>query len=83
MAADIQKAGGIITAKDLASYTATSSKAITSTFRGYRVITTPPPTSGPVLLSILNILEKMNLKKEMDAASAHKYCFIFINVLGS
>eukprot|EP00842_Homolaphlyctis_polyrhiza_P005094 jgi/Hompol1/5586/HPOL_002002-RA len=49
--------GGILTHADLKAYRTDLSPAISSTYRGYTVTTTPPPTSGAVLLSSLNIIE--------------------------
>ncbi|KAL5035531.1 hypothetical protein BDV3_005431 [Batrachochytrium dendrobatidis] len=57
LVATVQRNGGIITLNDMAAYRPVQSRALEGTFRGRRVITTPPPTSGPVMLSILNILE--------------------------
>ncbi|KAI8873664.1 gamma-glutamyltranspeptidase [Ramicandelaber brevisporus] len=53
----IRATGGILTMKDMASYEAVVRPAVTGTYRGMKIFTTPPPTSGTVLLNILNILE--------------------------
>ncbi|HEX5325127.1 MAG TPA: gamma-glutamyltransferase [Acetobacteraceae bacterium] len=51
-------AGGIITAADLAAYHATESPPLSCTYRGYVVLSTPPPSSGgTTMCEILNILE--------------------------
>ncbi|UZJ53246.1 hypothetical protein CBS101457_002566 [Exobasidium rhododendri] len=52
----IQSKGGIMTLGDLQSYKVRVSDAIEGQWKGRRVFTTPAPTSGPVLLSVLNIL---------------------------
>ena len=58
IAAAIQKGGGIITAKDLADYKVVDRRPVTGTYRGYKIISAPPPSSGgAVLIEILNILE--------------------------
>ncbi|RDV26637.1 gamma-glutamyltransferase [Alteromonas aestuariivivens] len=44
----MQQNGGLITAQDLASYEAKWRTPITHTWRGYTVITAPPPSSGGV-----------------------------------
>ena len=49
--------GGLITAKDFADYTVTEGQPLTCDYRGYRVISTPPPSSGGAsMCEILNIL---------------------------
>jgi len=63
IAASIQKGGGLITAQDLASYEVKEREAILGTYRGYQIISAPPPSSGGVaLIEILNILEGYDLK---------------------
>ena len=66
--------GGILTLKDLASYNALVQVPLLGMYRGQQVITCPPPASGAVLLSILNILE--NYEKDQvdldDELFAHR-----------
>jgi gamma-glutamyltranspeptidase/glutathione hydrolase len=63
IAAGIQKGGGIITAEDLANYEVKEREAVRGTYRGYEIISAPPPSSGGVaLVEILNILEGYNLQ---------------------
>jgi gamma-glutamyltranspeptidase / glutathione hydrolase len=62
IAAEIVKAvtaaGGVMTADDLAGYTATERTALETTYRGLRVVTMPPPSSGGVaLVETLGILD--------------------------
>lgn len=52
----VQSKGGILTLEDLKSYRVRVSDAIQGDWLGRRVFTTPAPTSGHVLLSVLNIL---------------------------
>ena len=55
--------GGLITKGDLASYRAKERKPVNGTYRGFDIISMPPPSSGGVaLIEMLNILEPMNLK---------------------
>ncbi len=64
MAASIQKHGGLITADDLAAYEVREREAIHGSYRGYEIISAPPPSSGGVaLVEILNILEGFDLEK--------------------
>ncbi len=67
LAADIQKGGGLLTEKDLASYEVKERDPLEGTYRDYTVISAPPPSSGGVaLLETLNILEGYNLKRFGD-----------------
>ena len=62
IAAAVQKNGGLITAKDMASYRVKEREPITGTYRDYTIISAPPPSSGGiVLLEALNILEGFKL----------------------
>ncbi|WP_338803700.1 gamma-glutamyltransferase [Xenorhabdus griffiniae] len=58
-----KKAGGIITAADFANYHITETTPVTCSYRGYKFISSPPPSSGGVTLcEILNIVEGYDLK---------------------
>jgi len=64
LAAAMQKGGGLITADDLAHYEVKEREAIRGSYRGYEIISAPPPSSGGVtLIEILNILEGYDLGK--------------------
>ena len=54
---------GLITLEDLAKYEAVERKPITGTYRGYEIVSMPPPSSGGVILvEMLNILEGFDLQ---------------------
>ncbi|MDX1492810.1 MAG: gamma-glutamyltransferase [Longimicrobiales bacterium] len=62
IAAEMRRGGGIITEEDLALYRARERTPITGTYRGYDVISMPPPSSGGVaIVTMLNILEAYDL----------------------
>jgi gamma-glutamyltranspeptidase / glutathione hydrolase len=62
LAAALQKGGGLITAADLAHYEVKEREPVRGTYRGYEIISAPPPSSGgTVLLESLNILEGYDL----------------------
>ncbi len=64
LAASMQKGGGLITADDLAAYEVKEREAVRGSYRGYEIISAPPPSSGgTTLIEILNILEGYNLAK--------------------
>lgn len=55
--------GGIITAEDLEKYEAIEREPIRGSYRGYEIVSMPPPSSGGVVLvEMLNILEGFDLK---------------------
>ncbi|KAG9103041.1 hypothetical protein FRC06_000368 [Ceratobasidium sp. 370] len=54
----IQQTGGIMTQEDLASYRVVQRPALEGTYRGRRIYTTHAPSSGPVLLHVLNALDR-------------------------
>jgi gamma-glutamyltranspeptidase / glutathione hydrolase len=74
LAAAIQQGGGLVTAKDLARYQVKERDPVLGTYRGYEIISAPPPSSGgTVLIETLNILEGYNLAKagSRSAESVH------------
>ncbi len=55
--------GGIITLEDLQAYEAVEREPVRGSYRGYEIISMPPPSSGGiVLVEMLNILEGFDLK---------------------
>jgi gamma-glutamyltranspeptidase/glutathione hydrolase len=58
LATDMREHGGLITEDDLAKYEAKERAPIRGSYRGYEIISMPPPSSGGVaLVEMLNILE--------------------------
>ena len=58
-----KQGGGILTAADFANYKVTETSPITCSYRGYKFVSAPPPSSGGVTLcEILNIVEGYDLK---------------------
>ncbi|PCJ27080.1 MAG: gamma-glutamyltransferase [SAR86 cluster bacterium] len=54
--------GGLITEEDLAKYEAIEREPVRGTYRGYEIVSMPPPSSGGVvLIEMLNILEGFDL----------------------
>lgn len=60
----IQSNGGILTVEDFANYHAEERTPIETYYHGRRVITGTPPTSGSVLLNMLNVVEGYTLALE-------------------
>ncbi len=72
--AAIQQGGGLLTADDLARYQVKERAPLRGTYRGYEIISAPPPSSGGiVLIETLNILEGYDLAKagSRSAESVH------------
>ena len=66
--------GGLLTMKDFADYTVTENAPLTCDYRGYHIISSPPPSSGGVsMCEILNILSgyPMNKMPVHSAKSVH------------
>src|SRR5262245_36901129 len=65
IAEDMAANGGLISKEDLASYRAKQRKPVRGTYKGYEIISMPPPSSGGVaLVEMLNILEPYDLKSK-------------------
>jgi gamma-glutamyltranspeptidase/glutathione hydrolase len=73
IADDMKRHSGLITLADLKAYVPKERVPLETTYRGYKVISMPPPSSGgAVLIEMLNILEGFDLRG-MQAASSEKY----------
>src|SRR5689334_10776946 len=63
IAADMKRHNGLITLQDLRGYVAKEREPLRGTYRGYEVVTMPPPSSGgAVLIEMLNMLEGYDLR---------------------
>ncbi|MBV8792852.1 MAG: gamma-glutamyltransferase [Pseudolabrys sp.] len=62
IAAAVRSAGGIMTADDLKNYAPVVRAPVTARYRGYDIVSMPPPSSGgTILIEMLNILEGYDL----------------------
>ena len=60
----MEKNGGMITLEDLEKYRAFEREPIRGTYRGYEIVSMPPPSSGGVVMvQMLNILEGFDLEQ--------------------
>jgi gamma-glutamyltranspeptidase/glutathione hydrolase len=67
LAASIQKGGGLITTADLAAYQVKDRAPLTGSYRGYQIVTAPPPSAGGIaMIESLNILSGYDLAKMGD-----------------
>jgi gamma-glutamyltranspeptidase/glutathione hydrolase len=85
--ATVQKTGGIMTMKDMASYEAKERKVVHGEYKGYRVHTCGSPSSGAVALSAWKIFEGFNKTDDRDVEThrmieATKFAYAQRTVLG-
>ena len=68
IAAAVQAAGGVMTVDDLKEYRAVERTPVHGTYRGYDIVSMPPPSSGGVeLVEMLDILEGYDLAHDDQA----------------
>ncbi len=73
IAADMKQNNGLITLEDLKNYQPKERTPVRGSYRGYEIISMPPPSSGGiVLLQALNVLEKYDVRS-MEHNSSKKY----------
>jgi gamma-glutamyltranspeptidase/glutathione hydrolase len=64
--------GGLTTAADFANYQIKLREPVATTYRGYKIVSFAPPSSGGVhVVQMLNILEKFDLKSLDEATRLH------------
>jgi gamma-glutamyltranspeptidase/glutathione hydrolase len=77
LADDTQHHGGLISRDDLSHYTPKERQPLRGSYRGFEIISMPPPSSGgAVLIEMLNILEGFNLKKLNPLSSDYYHLLI-------
>ena len=70
IAAEMARGGGLVDERSLAAYKPAVREPVRGTYRGYEIITMPPPSSGGVhIIQMLNILENFPVA-ELGAGSA-------------
>ena len=73
IATAMEKNGGTLTAADLAEYRVRERVPLRGSYRGYDIVTMPPPSSGGIaLLQMLAMLEPHNVRA-LGAVSADRY----------
>jgi gamma-glutamyltranspeptidase / glutathione hydrolase len=71
LAKDMREHGGLITLEDLKDYKAIERRPLTGTYRGYSIISAPPPSSGGVgILQMLGVLEGTGFEKAGAGSAA-------------
>ena len=70
----MQKNGGIITKEDLLKYHPVERKPVIGNYRGFEVISMPPPSSGGIVM-----IETLNILEYFDISSMERNSLSFIN----
>lgn len=75
LASQMEKNGGLITMEDLREYQAVERKPLEGDYKGYHILTSPPPSSGGVgILQILAMLDGTGYEKsKAGSATAYHY----------
>lgn len=68
IAAEMAANGGFLSKEDLAQYKALESNPIRSEYRGYSIISTPPPVTSVSLLTSLNVMKQFDMKAQSNVA---------------
>jgi gamma-glutamyltranspeptidase/glutathione hydrolase len=71
MAADFERHGSPVTARDLAEYRAQVREPLRGSYRGLTISTDPPPAIGALLLELLNILEGHDVRALGQESAAY------------
>ncbi len=71
LAGEMATHGGLVTLDDLASYEAVEREPLRGSYRGYTILTAPPPSSGGIgLLQMLGMLEGSGYEKAGAGSAA-------------
>src|SRR5690349_12583725 len=75
LAREMEKNGGLITLDDLREYQAVERKPLEGDYKGYHIITSPPPSSGGIgILQMLGMLDGTGYEKfRAGSATAYHY----------
>ena len=72
----IQSSGGIVTHDDLEGYKAKVDKALEGTYFGRKVYTSHAPAGGPVILQMLNLMERYPTLREEGRSGVNAHRFV-------
>lgn len=72
LVAEMERGGGLITHADLKDYKVVEREPVHGKFRGYDIVSMPPPSSGGVhLVEMLNVLDGFALKEMQHNSAAY------------
>ena len=72
---EMRRNGGVLSAKDLADYEAQVLQPVSSSYRGYELLSSPAPAGTITSLQTLNILESFDLRSLAHASAEHLHLF--------
>ena len=79
---EVQRTGGSMTLDDLKRYEVKEREPVRATFRGYEVVSMPPPSSGGLtLIQILKLMEGFDNTKDGPQSAAYLHRLIEANHL--
>lgn len=75
--AEMDRSGGIITLEDLKRYEPTLREPLRGSYRGYEILSMPPPSSGgAILLEMLHVLEPFDLEALGHNSAAYLHLLV-------
>ncbi len=73
--AEMAARGGFITKDDLGSYRAIEREPVRGSYRGYDIVSAPPPVAGMTVVEILQILDQLDVSKLAHFSPQHVHLF--------
>lgn len=73
---DLQQHGGVLTENDFAQHTSTWVDPLSVNYRGYRACNLPPNTQGLASLSILNILQNIDVSSIPEGSAQYYHVVV-------
>jgi gamma-glutamyltranspeptidase / glutathione hydrolase len=73
--AQMKANGGFITKEDLAAYAAVERTPVEGTYRGFRLVSAPPPVGGLAVVENMHLLEQFEVGKLKPFSPAHVHLF--------
>ncbi len=71
IAAEMGARGGFLSTADLSAYRAIERTPVQGSYRGYGLVSAPPPVAGIALVEVLQILNQMDLSKQPHLSPGH------------
>ncbi len=77
LAKDVKQNSGLVTEEDLAAYQVKERTPLFANYRGYSIVTAPPPSSGGVaMIEALNMLKKYDLSRLGDRTAPEMHLVV-------
>jgi gamma-glutamyltranspeptidase/glutathione hydrolase len=77
----VRRHGGTLTREDFASYTPVIRPPVQAEYRGFQIVSAPPPQGGTALLEVLNIIENLPLQAMGHYTRSWRVAHFFIEAL--